>query len=159
VHIPFSNSNYVQSISKLNIQTSGDYIIGVHQKNPALYPEKSRRKNLPICLTLGQILEGNIAYVSHIASKNDKTTNLGPLNLEDGSYVLLIEMDCKGVNEIYESDWLFQNPNASALSNLDHNNPIRIGDNLQYWRDSVIKVEGMNGDWCRIDSLAMEEKR
>jgi hypothetical protein len=30
---------------------------------------------------------------------------------------------------------------------------------LEYWRDSVIGVEGLNGDWCRIDSLATEPTR
>jgi hypothetical protein len=158
-HIPFADSNYVQSISKLSIQSPGNYIISIHQKNPALYPEGSRRANLPICITLGQILEGNIAYTSHQAFRGQKTTNIGPFYLEEGPYVLLLEMDCKGVNQVYESDWLFKNPPLLTQTNAQDIKRSRIGENLQYWRDSVIGVEGVNGDWCRIDSLAMEKKR
>jgi hypothetical protein len=80
------------------VQNSGNYIIRMHQKNPALYPKNSVKANLPLCMTLGRISEGNVEYVSHIASRNEKTTKIGPFYLEEGAYVLLIEMDCKGVN-------------------------------------------------------------
>jgi hypothetical protein len=84
-------------------------------------------------------------------------TSFGPFYFEEGPYFLLIEMDCKSVNEVNESQWKLTNNSSSGLMMGDPGK--RLGENLNYWRDIVIGVEGINGDWCRIDSLATEERR
>jgi len=135
VHIPLISEHFIQSIVKIGVQEPGPYVISVDQKGKNLYPKETYSYN-KCTLTIGRIVEGGIEYIDHITTDKKRNTMLQIPCLEDGSYVALIDIEANKKNYVFETDF--------------------EGD-LVHWRDIALNIYG--GEYCRLDSLAMDPNR
>lgn len=135
-HIELKSEILITSVVKIEIQEPGPYAISLTQKqNSAYLPYEFNYNNLS--LTLGKLLEGEIAYIGHkISRNNERDLTLDFEFFEEGSYFALIDVESNLKNYQIQGDY--------------------EGD-LQHWRDVTFTVLGE--EFVRLDSLAREPNR